>query len=229
MRGVQSAHPHRSAFTEGEELAHAISHGVGALCAVVGAIALVVKASAGAVDGVVVVGCAIYGATLITLFFASTLCHAAPQHLTRTRTLLQRVDHGAIYLQIAGTYTPFCLFIIPGPWGPRLLIAIWALAGVGLGNTMHSLLWPMNAMKERAYRRRSLVLYLLMGWLAVVALKPLVQALPAGPLALVFAGGLAYTVGVAFFVSTRKWSHSVWHGFVLAGAAAHFFAVFLLV
>lgn len=219
--------PHRAPFTVGEELAHAVSHGVGAVLALVGAIALVLDASTR--GGLHVVGCAIYGATLITLFLASTACHAAPMDMSRTRTWLQRVDHGAIYLQIAGTYTPFSLFVIPAPWGPRLLIAIWLLAGIGLLNTAHSLFTAVEGRRERAYRRRSLALYLLMGWLAVVAFKPLVQALPAGPLALVLAGGAAYSIGVGFFLSNRKWSHSVWHGFVLAGAGAHFAALFLLV
>lgn len=217
----------RAPFTVGEELAHAISHGVGAILAIIGAIALVLDASTrGALH---VVGCAVYGATLITLFLASTACHAAPVDMPRTRTWLQRVDHGAIYLQIAGTYTPFSLFVIPAPWGPRLLVAIWVLAAIGLLNTAHSLFTAVEGRRERAYRRRSLALYLLMGWLAVVAFKPLAQALPAGPLALVLAGGAAYSIGVGFFLSKRKWSHSVWHGFVLAGAGAHFAALFLLV
>jgi hemolysin III len=224
---VSDASLPRAPFTVGEELVHALSHGVGALLAVVGAIALVLDASAR--GGLYVVGCAIYGATLITLFLASTACHAVPMDMPRTRTWLQRVDHGAIYLQIAGTYTPFSLFVIPAPWGPRLLVAIWVLAAIGLLNTAHSLFTGVEGSRERAYRRRSLALYLLMGWLAVVAFKPLVQALPAGPLALVLVGGAAYSVGVGFFVSRRKWSHSVWHGFVLAGAAAHFGALFLLV
>ena len=217
----------RTTFSVGEELVHALSHGVGAVLAVVGAIALMLDAS---VRGELhVVGCAIYGATLITLFLASTACHAAPVDMLRTRTWLQRVDHGAIYLQIAGTYTPFSLFVIPAPWGPRLLVTIWVLAAIGLLNTGHSLLTAVEGQRERAYRRRSLALYLLMGWLAVVAFRPLVDALPAGPLALVLAGGAAYSIGVGFFVSKRKWSHSVWHGFVLVGAGTHFAALLLIV
>ncbi len=217
----------RATFSVGEELTHAVSHGVGAVCAMIGAVVLVIDA--GPRGPLYVVGCAIYGATLITLFVASTACHAAPLAVPRLQTWLQRVDHGAIYLQIAGTYTPFSLFVIPAPWGPRLLVAIWLLAAVGLLNTAHSLLTAVDGARERAYRRRSLALYLLMGWLAMIALEPLVMALSAGPLAFVVAGGMAYSVGVAFFVSRRKWSHSIWHGFVLCGAGAHFSALLWLV
>jgi hemolysin III len=224
---VHSSPLARVPFSVGEELTHAVSHGIGAVCAMVGAVVLVTDA--GPRGPLYVVGCAIYGATLITLFVASTACHIAPLAFPRMRTWLQRIDHGAIYLQIAGTYTPFSLFVIPAPWGPRLLVAIWILAAVGLLNTAHSLLAAVDGAREQAYRRRSLALYLLMGWLAVIAIEPLVVALTAGPLALVVAGGLSYSIGVGFFVSRRKWAHSVWHGFVLFGASAHFGALLWLV
>lgn len=211
--------------TLGEEIAHAVTHGVGALLSLAGLVALVIAAATGG-RAVHVVGCAVFGGTLLLLYLASTVYHAVPARLVRAKRVLQRCDHGAIYLLIAGTYTPFTLFTLPEPWGSRMLLLIWALAAVGIAITVRSLLSADTARSMRRYERLSLVLYLLMGWSVLLAAKPLVDSLPGSHFALVLAGGLAYTVGVAFFVQRKKWMHSVWHAFVLAGSGFHFAAVF---
>ncbi len=211
--------------TLGEEIAHAVTHGVGALLSLAGLVVLVVAAAALG-SAVHVVGCAVFGATLLLLYLASTIYHAMPARLARAKRVLQRCDHGAIYLLIAGTYTPFTLFTLPEPWGMRLFLLVWALAVVGLYVTVRSLLSPDTTSSMRRYERLSLVLYLAMGWAVLLAAKPLVDSLPAFSFALMLAGGLAYTGGVAFFVQQKKWMHSVWHGFVMAGSGLHFAAVF---
>lgn len=217
--GVQSPAQEEGEYTVGEEVAHAITHGVGALLALA---ALVVLVAHAALYGTVshVVGCSVFGATLVLLYLASTLYHAMPPRSLRAKRVLQQLDHGAIYLLIAGTYTPFTLVALSGGWAVGVFAAIWGLALVGL---------VVTATPLRRFRRFSLALYLAMGWLGVVAARPLVHALPWAAILLVVAGGLAYTVGVIFYARDRKWSHAVWHGFVLAGSALHFFAVLALV
>ena len=215
---------HAWAVTVGEEIAHAVTHGIGALLSVA---ALVVLVFAAVTTGspVHIVGCAVYGTTLLLLYLASTVYHAMPASLVRAKRILQRCDHGAIYLLIAGTYTPFTLFALPEPWGMRLFGLIWALAAFGLYVTVRSLHGIETAISMRRYERLSLVLYLLMGWCVLLAAKPLVDSLPGPDFALVLAGGIAYTVGVAFYVQQKKWMHSVWHAFVMAGSGFHFAAV----
>ncbi|MCC7072057.1 MAG: hemolysin III family protein [Deltaproteobacteria bacterium] len=214
--------------TLGEEIAHAVTHGVGALLSLAGLVVLVV-AAATIGSAVHVVGCAVFGATLSLLYLASTLYHAMPARLARAKRVLQRCDHGAIYLLIAGTYTPFTLFTLPEPWGMRLFLLIWGLAVVGLYVTVRSLMRPDTTSSMRRYERLSLVLYLAMGWAVLLAAKPLVESLPAFNFGLMLAGGIAYTAGVAFFVQQKKWMHSVWHGFVMAGSGLHFAAVLVTV
>lgn len=222
---VERTHPRRNTlspdrlYSLGEEITHAITHGVGALLA---AAALVVLVAVAAVDGSVghIVGGSVFGATLVLLYLASTLYHAIPARHPRAKGVFQILDHGAIYLLIAGTYTPFALVAIPGVWGTSLLCAIWALAVLGV---------VLVSTPLRRYRRTSLGLYLVMGWFGVLAAGPLVRALPWTALALVLAGGIAYTVGVVFYARDRKWSHAVWHGFVLAGSVLHFFAILVTI
>ena len=206
-------------YSVGEEIAHAITHGVGAALAIAGLVVLVVYA---ATYGTVtqVVGCSVFGASLTVLYLASTLYHAVPVGWQRTKGLLKHFDHAAIYLLIAGTYTPVTLFALTGAWGATLFGIVWGLALIGLIFTASPL---------RKHRRFALALYIAMGWLVVIAAKPLMEVLPRSSLALFVAGGLAYTVGVVFYVTKRKWFHTVWHGFVLAGSAAHFFAILVLV
>lgn len=223
--GTPSADSAEREHTLGEEIAHAVTHGVGALLALAGLVVLVVAAAASG-NPVHLVGCAVYGTTLLLLYLASTVYHAWPARLVRVKRVLQRVDHGAIYLLIAGTYTPFTLFSLEGPWAMRLFGAIWGLAAVGIYITVRSLRFHEQSREMRKYERLSLVLYLLMGWSVLIAVKPLMEALPGPDLALVVAGGVAYTAGVAFFVRQKKWMHSIWHAFVMAGSGLHFAAVF---
>ncbi|MCC7540005.1 MAG: hemolysin III family protein [Deltaproteobacteria bacterium] len=226
-------------YSLGEEITHAVTHGIGALLAIAGLVVLVAHA---AVNGTTmsVVGCSIYGATLFLLYLASTVYHAVPPRSARAKLLLQRLDHAAIYLLIAGTYTPFTLLALSGTTGIGLLAVVWALAMIGLVLTMTPFgrrartatdvagaRAPETRSKvpRRWYERVSLGLYLAMGWIGVVAAKQFVEALPWTALALLLAGGLSYTVGVVFYARARKWSHAVWHGFVLAGSGLHFFAL----
>lgn len=214
--------------TFGEELAHAFTHGLGALLAVAGLVILV--STAVARDNIAaLVGSAIYGGSLVGLYLASTIFHAVPARFARTKTFFQRCDHAAIYLLIAGTWTPFTLLALDDVFAVGFFSVVWGLAAIGLVLTAASLRSHDDALAMKVYERRSLILYLAMGWLALLALKPLVTALPGLSIALLVGGGVAYTVGVAFFVSTRKWAHSVWHVFVMAGSALHFFSIFLIV
>jgi len=166
-------------------------------------------------DPWVIVSCAVYGTTLVTLYLASTLYHALAR--TRARGVMRRLDHSAIYLLIAGTYTPFVLVSLRGPWGWSLFGITWALAVTGI--TAKSVLGPRWPIVSTA-------VYILMGWLVVVAVGPLVRGVPAGAIAWLVAGGLSYTGGVVFFSWERlRFSHAIWHLFVLAGSVCHYVAV----
>jgi hemolysin III len=197
----------------GEEVANSVSHGVGFLAAL--AILPVLVGSAmhqGAASGV---GALVFGLSAALLYFTSTLYHAIPA--PRAKRVLRVVDHGAIYVLIAGTYTPFTLGVLRGPWGWTLLGLIWGLAAVGI---------VLKAMGGIRYPRLSLALYLAMGWLVIVAARPLWQLVPAWGLFWLAAGGLAYTAGVGFYAASRlPYRHFVWHLFVLAGTACHAVAV----
>ncbi len=192
------------------EVANTLTHGAGLLAAVAATPILVVQAvtRGGPAD---VVGAAVFGATLILLYLASTAYHATPRG--RMRDLLRRLDHSAIYLLIAGTYTPFTLGVLKGGWGWTLFGIVWAAAALGV------------AIKVFAGVRRPLVstgLYLVMGWLVLVAIGPLVRALPPAGLAWLVAGGVAYSAGVPFYLARRlRYGHAIWHLFVLAGSTCH--------
>lgn len=192
-----------------------MTHGVGAVLAVVGLVALVATtARRGDAWGVVAV--AVYGATLVMLYLASTLYHACGP--SRAKQVFQHLDHGCIYLLIAGTYTPFCLVPLRGPWGWTLFGLVWGLAVVGL---------VLDVTARQRRRRLSLVIYLTMGWLIVVAIRPLLAALPAAALTWLGLGGVFYTGGVAFYVLRRlRYHHAIWHGFVLAGSICHWVAIY---
>jgi hemolysin III len=202
----------------GEEIANSVTHGVGAVLAIAGSVVLVVMA---ALHGTVwhVVGCAVFGGTLVVLYTASTLYHSIPH--ARARSVLQVLDHTAIYLLIAGTYTPFMLVTLRGPWGWSLLGVVWAVAVAGISLHTTSLGRRMHILR--------VVLYIIMGWVGIVAFRPLVVTLGATGTGLVLAGGVAYTAGVAFYASKRRYSHAIWHVFVLAGSALHYTAVLLYV
>lgn len=166
-----------------------------------------------------VVACSIYGATLVLLYTASTFYHALPPG--RGKRVFGILDHAAIFLLIAGTYTPFTLVTLRGGWGWSLFGVIWGIAAAGT---------VLEAVARGRWRRLQLVLYLAMGWGVVLVARPLVQELARGGLVLLACGGLAYTLGVIFYVWKRlPFHHAVWHVFVLAGSICHFFAVLLYV
>jgi len=197
---------------------NSISHLVGAGLAVLGAVLLVVTA-ARLGDPWKIVSFSIYGAMLVALYVASTLYHSVRG---RAKAILQKFDHCSIYLLIAGSYTPFALVSLRGPWGWSLLGAVWTLAVVGI---LQEIWFAKGA------RVLSLVIYLLMGWLALVAVLPLWEALTPRGFAWLAAGGMLYTVGIIFYVADQRirHGHGVWHLFVLGGSSCHFFTVLFFV
>lgn len=204
--------------TLAEEIANAVTHGVGAALAVAGLVVLLVLASlhGGALE---IVSLAIYGATLVLTYVASTLLHAARS--PRFKHACNLLDHASIYLLIAGTYTPFLLLGLRGAWGWSLFAVIWALA---LAGVVLRLAW------RRYGRRVAVPLYLGMGWLILVAIGPVWASLGGAAVGWILAGGLAYTAGVAFYVWDRlPFNHMVWHLFVLAGSALHFAGIMITV
>ncbi len=205
-------------YTTAEEIAHGITHGLGALLSVA---ALTIMVAFATLKGTAwhIVGCSIFGGTLVLMYTASTLYHSIP--LERAKRVLRVVDHSAIYLLIAGTYTPFLLVNLRGAWGWTLLGLIWSLAIAGV---------ILKVAGSNRFRSVSLAFYLLMGWLVVIAVKPLLQSVELGGLLLLASGGLAYTVGVVFYAWRRlPYNHAIWHLFVLTGSALHFFAVLFYV
>jgi hemolysin III len=201
-----------------EEIAHSAIHGVGILLSFAGLVALVLIARRTG-DPVHLVACSIYGLTLILLYLASTLYHSIPS--PRAKRVLRVLDHSAIYLLIAGTYTPFTLISLRGGWGWTLFGLVWGMAILGIA---------LKIVAMGRFRWLSMVLYLGMGWLVVIALEPLLRAVSAGGVRLLFLGGVSYTLGTVFYGWRRlPYHHAVWHAFVLAGSVLHFFAVLLYV
>jgi hemolysin III len=202
--------------TRGEELANAVSHGLGFIAALVAAPILITTALVSHTSTLLLVGTIVFAATTLLLYFGSTLYHFWPE--SRVKCALQLIDHSAIFVLIAGTYTPFALGPLKGPWGWTILTLIWCLAGVGVG---------LKAFSGVSRPRISMGLYLGMGWLILGALRPLIAAVDTGTLFWLFGGGGIYTLGVFFFINDRKpYCHFVWHLFVLAGTACHYCAVF---
>jgi hemolysin III len=205
-------------YTEREELANSLTHGLGAVLSVAG-LALMVFFAAHNGDAWHVVSTAIFGTTLVLLYTASTLYHSLRGERLKQR--LQKFDHAAIFLLIAGSYTPFVLVTLRGPWGWSLFGVVWGLAAAGV---------TIKFWLAGRFRLVSTLIYLAMGWLVMVAIKPLVAALPAGGLKLLFAGGLCYTGGAAFYLWKRlPYHHAIWHLCVLAGSVCHWAAVFIYV
>jgi hemolysin III len=195
------------------ELANALTHGVGAVASLAGGAVLVAGAAAYG-DAWKVVSSAVFATTLVLLYTASTLYHAARSPKVRAR--LQVVDHCAIYLLIAGTYTPFTLLGLRGGWGWSLFGVAWVLAVAGV---------VFKLFFTGRFPRVSTAIYLGMGWMVVVAAVPMLEALSPTTLAWLVAGGLAYTGGTAFYHNRRPYAHAVWHLFVLAGSVCHYVAV----
>ena len=205
-------------YTHGEEIANSVIHGVGVVLAIAGLAVLTAFASLYG-DAWHIVSCSIFGASLILLYTTSTLYHSIP--LPRAKAVLRTLDHAAIFILIAGTYTPFLLVSLRGPWGWTLFALIWGMALVGVA---------LRIGPGRHSQWLSLGLYLGMGWAIVVAVKPLLNSVAPGGLMLLLAGGLAYTVGVVFYVWHRlPYHHAIWHGFVLTGSALHYFAILFYV
>jgi hemolysin III len=200
--------------TLGEEIANSVSHGV-TLLAALGAVPFLI-ASARHLSVASFVGAIVFAATMVLLYLTSTIYHALP--VGRAKRIFLKFDYGAIYLFIAGSYTPFALGALGGAWGWTLFGLIWSLAAIGV---------TLKAFDRLSHPWLSTGLYLVMGWLVLIAAVPLIERVPLPGLVLLVAGGLAYTTGVVFFAldSRVRYAHAVWHGFVAAGTGCHFFAV----
>lgn len=200
--------------SQGEEIANSVSHGLALLAAIVAAPLLIAAASHLGIANIVGVG--VFAGTMVLLYLTSTLYHALP--VSRAKRMVLKLDHGAIYLFIAGSYTPFALGAIDDPWGWVLLALVWTIA---------ILCATLKALDRLSHPWLSTGLYVIMGWLVLIAAVPLVIRMPLQVDSLLVAGGLAYTAGVVFFImdSRLRYSHAVWHCFVVVGTGCHFFAV----
>mgnify|MGYP001373156068 FL=1 len=211
-------HGREKLYPLGEEIAHAVTHGLGAVLAIAGLTVLVAYATRYG-DSRHIVGSAIFGSTLVLMYTASTLYHSIP--LPRARKVLRIIDHTMIFFLIAGSYTPFTLVTLNGRWGWILFGITWGLALAGV---------VFKVFTAGRFRKLSLAIYLGMGWCAIVAIRPLIETLATGGLVLLVIGGLCYTGGVVFYVRERlRYHHAIWHVFVLAGSAFHYFAVLFYV
>ncbi len=202
-------------YTIAEEIAHSISHGIGTVLSIVGLVVLIVFAVSYG-DAWHIVSFSIFGSTLIILYLASTLYHSLP--MPRVKRILKRFDHAAIFLLIAGTYTPFMLVSLRGPWGWSIFGVIWGLAVLGI---LLKIFFPIAK-----FESISVVLYVFMGWLCLIVSKQLFTHLPRLSLILLVLGGVSYTVGVIFYIWEKlPYNHAVWHLFVLSGSIFHYFSV----
>jgi hemolysin III len=198
----------------GEEIANSVSHGVGFLAALV-ATPFLVLAAARRGGSVAIVGASVFASTMVVLYLASTLYHALPRN--KAKRVFRVIDHSAIFLLIAGTYTPFTLGVLRGVWGWALFGIVWALAILGV---------TLKSIGGIRYPQLSTALYVGMGWLALIAIRPLWIHVPVAGWLWLIAGGVAYTGGIAFYAADRlRYGHFVWHMFVLTGTVCHFFAV----
>ena len=204
-------------YTLGEEIFNSVSHGVGVALACVGfGILIVLSALYG--DAWAVSSSIVYSFSLFALYLASTLYHACPNR--RVKGVLQVLDHCSIFLLIAGTYTPYTLITLRGVLGWTLFGVVWGAAIVGV---------VLNAIDVRKYSRISMVCYVAMGWVVVLAIRPLMASLAWNGLVLLALGGVFYTVGIVFYVIRRSYMHSIWHLFVLAGSVCHYLSILLYV
>lgn len=197
-----------------EELLNGLTHGIGLLLSIAGFVfLLVLTINDGSVRNIA--ACSIYGVTLILLYTSSTLYHTA--RCLRRKRVFRIIDHASIYMFIAGTYTPFTVVSLGGGWGWSLLGIVWGLAAVGI---------VVKMFHTGQYVLISTFVYLVMGWLAAIAIVPLAENMGVGGVAWLLTGGVAYTVGTVFFLAKRlRFSHAVWHLFVLAGSACHYVAI----
>jgi hemolysin III len=208
-----------SEYSDIEERANAITHGLGVVLGVVGLILLLIRAFDHQADTLTIASMAVYGSSIILLFLASTLYHSITTE--KTKRLLKTLDHCAIYLLIAGSYTPFLLVSSRTPLAMGLMAVIWGIALVGI---------IMKIAFVYRFKRLSLVTYLAMGWLSLIVVYQLAMNIEMGGLVLLALGGVIYSLGVIFYVAKRiPYNHAIWHLFVLAGCACHFFAIYLYV
>ena len=209
--------PVQSRYHLGDILANAITHGIGAVLAIIGAIVLIAASTRGTAR--LVVSCVIFSVTLVLVYVCSTLYHSLVR--TRARHVFHILDHSAIYLLIAGTYTPFTLITLHGPLG-------WTIFGIEWGLAVAGVVFKSFAVDR--FEVASALVYLAQGWFVVVAVVPLVHALGWHGLLWLGAGGVAYTLGIVFFALDRlRYFHALWHLFVLAGSIAHYFAILFYV
>jgi len=203
-------------YTLGEEIANSIAHGIGAALSIAALVILLVL-SANTDNYVRMTSFAIYGTTLVVLYLSSTLYHSIANE--KAKTVFRYMDHISIYLLIAGTYTPVALVLLGGVWGWTLFGIAWGLAFTGI---------VFKVLSFGKYEWVSVSIYLLMGWIVVVAIKPLMEVMPFQMFLWFLAGGLFYTLGVIFYVIEKvKFFHFIWHIFVLAGSVSHFFGIVL--
>src|SRR5687767_1288072 len=197
-----------------EEVANSISHGLALVLAIV-ALPVLILSAAELGSPRFTIGVAVFGVTIVLLYLASTLYHSLTHE--RAKQFFRKVDHCAIFLLIAGSYTPFALGVLNGPWGWTLLTIIWVLAVAGIA---------MKIFTGHRHWWVSMVLYIVMGWLAIVAIKPILTLVPLPGILLILAGGIAYSGGLAFFAAHRlRYNHFIWHLFVIAGTICHYLAV----
>ncbi len=205
-------------YSLAEEIANSLTHGVGLLLGIAALVLLVVFAARFS-TATAIVAASIYGATIVILYGTSMLYHALPKG--PAKRVFEVLDHSAIYLLIAGTYTPYMLVKVPAGWGWSIFGVIWGLAVLGI---------VLEAVLRARGRAIQLVLYLLMGWLVLIALKPLIASMPPAGMALLAIGGVCYTLGVVFYVwHSLRFHHAIWHVFVLAGSLCHVFSVLFFV
>lgn len=205
-------------YTPGEEIANSVTHGIGVVLSIAGLSVLVTLAAIYG-DAYRVVSFSVYGATMILMYLASTFYHSFTNR--RIKAFFRLFDHSAIFLLIAGTYTPFTLVTLRGVWGWTLFGLIWGSALAGIIVTI----FLMNRLKWV-----SILIYVIMGWLVVIAVKPLINGLPFGGLMWLLAGGLFYTGGIIFYVwDNLPYNHAIWHIFVLLGTISHFFCILFYV
>ena len=202
--------------SKNEELANSISHGIGLIAALIGAPFLISHAAQYG-DSNFIVGVSVFSLTTILLYLASTAYHIVP--IGKAKRILNVIDHSIIFLLIAGTYTPFTLGVLRGAWGWTLFGVVWGLALIGV------LLKTFNKISHPVLSNG---LYLLMGWIVIIAIEPLLSRMPITGILWLLAGGLFYTVGIIFYIgdSRIKYGHLIWHLFVMAGTASHYFAIF---
>ena len=205
---------HERAQTRGEEIANSVSHGVGFLAALAASPVLIFSAvQHGSSAGIV--GASVFAFTMVLLYITSSLYHTLDRN--KAKRVFQVLDHGAIFLLIAGTYTPFTLGVLRGAWGWTLFGIVWGIAVAGI---------VLKSICGVRYQKLSTILYLAMGWSIIIAVKPLYLNMPPWGLFWLLAGGLVYTAGVGFYAADRiRYAHFIWHLFVIAGTACHFIAV----